>query len=160
MIMQALADQPLPIYGDGQNVSDWIHVEDHCRAIDLIIQHGREGEVYNIGGECQQRNLDVAHMILENLGKPRCMIQFVLDRPGHDLRYAINRTKLKTELGWQPRWRFPSGPRETIRWYQENDEWLNEIRLKNITEGDTKFLLKRCNFGPKRRWEIAERCAG
>ena len=143
MIAQTLADQPLPIYGDGQNVRDWIHVEDHCRAIDFIIQHGKEGEVYNIGGECQQRNLDVAHAILEHLGKPRSLIQFVLDRPGHDRRYAINCTKLKTKLGWQPRWSFPSGLRETIRWYQENDEWLNEIRSGTYRDYFEKHYVRR-----------------
>jgi dTDP-glucose 4,6-dehydratase len=148
MIAQALADLPLPIYGDGRNVRDWVHVEDHCRAIDLIIQHGKEGEVYNIGGECQQRNLDLAYIILENLGKPRNLIQFVLDRPGHDRRYAINCRKLKTKLGWQPRWDFRSGLRETIQWYQQNGEWLNEIRSGGYREYFEKHYVRRSQVFP------------
>jgi dTDP-glucose 4,6-dehydratase len=143
MISQALADEPLPIYGDGQNVRDWIHVQDHCKALDAIIQHGREGEVYNIGGECEQRNLDVAYTILDMLGKPRSLIQFVLDRPGHDRHYAIHCDKVKSTVGWQQQWDFASGLKETIRWYRENGEWLNEIQSGGYRDYFEKHYVRR-----------------
>jgi dTDP-glucose 4,6-dehydratase len=143
MISQALADEPLPIYGDGQNVRDWIHVQDHCLALDVIIQHGREGEVYNIGGECEQRNVDVAYAILDMLGKSPSLIQFVLDRPGHDRRYAIHCDKLKSTVGWQQQWDFASGLKETIRWYRENGEWLSEIRSGGYRDYFEKHYVRR-----------------
>jgi len=126
MIAQALADQPLPLYGDGRNVRDWIHVADHCCALDSILRKGKEGEVYNIGGECELENLTVARAILKILDRPESLLQFVADRPAHDRRYALDCAKLKRELGWVPAWDFERGLVETIRWYQANKPWLEE----------------------------------
>lgn len=128
MIAQAMAGQPLPVYGDGRNIRDWLHVEDHCRALDAIVHHGREGEIYNIGGEFEIENLEVAWRILDLLGRPRTLVQFVSDRPGHDRRYAMNCDKIKSELGWRQQWTFETGLPNTIRWYRENREWLDEMR--------------------------------
>jgi dTDP-glucose 4,6-dehydratase len=128
MIAQAMANQPLPIYGDGQNVRDWIHVSDHCRALDVILQEGKEGEIYNIGGECELRNIDVARRILKALDRSESLICFVADRLGHDRRYALDCTKLKSELGWEPGRDFDGGLAETIRWYQKNSAWFEETR--------------------------------
>ncbi len=128
MIAQAIANQPLPIYGDGQNVRDWIHVADHCRAVDVILHKGKIGEVYNIGGDSEVRNLDLAKQILTLLGRPHSLLQFVKDRPGHDRRYAMDSRKLQDELGWNCSFNFETGLRETIRWYQENGDWLAETR--------------------------------
>ena len=128
MISQALAGQSLPVYGDGRNVRDWIHVSDHCRAVDLILRNGREGQVYNIGGGCELENITVARKILCTLEKTESLLKFVTDRLAHDRRYALDCTKLKNELGWQPRWEFDRGLEETIRWYQENSLWLKETR--------------------------------
>jgi dTDP-glucose 4,6-dehydratase len=128
MIAQAMANQPLPIYGDGQNVRDWIHVSDHCRALDVILQEGKEGEIYNIGGGCELRNIDVAGRILKTLDRSERLIQFVPDRLGHDRRYALNCTKMKSELGWEPGRDFDGGLAETIGWYQMNSAWLEETR--------------------------------
>jgi len=128
MISQALAGQPLPVYGDGRNVRDWIHVSDHCRAVDLILRNGKEGHVYNIGGGCELENITVARKILSALKQPESLLKFVTDRPAHDRRYALDCAKLKNELGWQPRWEFDRGLEETIRWYQENSLWLEETR--------------------------------
>jgi dTDP-glucose 4,6-dehydratase len=127
MITQALAGEPLPVYGDGKNVRNWIHVSDHCRALDLVLHKGREGETYNIGGECEMENLEVARRILDLLGRPPALIRFVADRPGHDRRYAMNFDKLKSELGWRPRWGFDAGLADTICWYQENAAWLEKV---------------------------------
>ncbi|MCS6975690.1 MAG: dTDP-glucose 4,6-dehydratase [Gemmatales bacterium] len=127
-ITNLLNDQPVPVYGTGANVRDWIHVLDHCRAIDLVWRRGRVGEVYNIGGECERTNLQITHALLEALGKPTSLIRFVKDRPGHDLRYAIDCTKIKNELGWRPQVPFDEGLRETIRWYQQNLDWVAAIR--------------------------------
>jgi len=127
MIIRALNDQPLPVYGDGRNVRDWLYVEDHCSAIDLIIHHGREGEVYNIGGRNERSNLEVVKTILKELGKPEELITFVKDRPGHDLRYAIDPTKIKNELGWEPKTSFEEGIKKTIKWYLDNRDWWEEI---------------------------------
>jgi dTDP-glucose 4,6-dehydratase len=128
MIAQALSRQKLPVYGDGQNVRDWIHVSDHCRALDVIAQRGKEGETYNIGGNAEMKNLEVAKRILRILDRPESLLEFVKDRPGHDRRYALDSSKLERELGWQPLWRFDTGLQETIRWYQENTAWLEETR--------------------------------
>jgi dTDP-glucose 4,6-dehydratase len=128
MISQALADQPLPVYGDGKNVRDWIHVEDHCRALDLILHEGKEGEIYNIGGGCELENIAVARKILNALNRPESLVKYVADRPAHDRRYALDCTKLKTQLGWKPLWNFDRGLAETICWYQQNGEWLAETR--------------------------------
>lgn len=123
MITSAFREEPLPVYGKGENVRDWLHVADHCAAIDLIIQKGRIGEVYNIGGHNERTNLDVVKTILKALDKPESLITFVTDRPGHDLRYAIDPTKLETELGWKPQYNFDAGIQQTIEWYLENKDW-------------------------------------
>ncbi len=127
MISRALADEPLPVYGKGENVRDWLHVYDHCTAIDLIIHSGRPGEVYNVGGHNERTNLQVVKTILEALDKPESLIKFVTDRPGHDMRYAIDPTKIETELGWKPEYRFDTGIQQTIQWYLDNKEWWQNI---------------------------------
>jgi dTDP-glucose 4,6-dehydratase len=127
MISRALADEKLPVYGKGENVRDWLYVEDHCLAIDLIIRKGRVGEVYNIGGHNERTNLEVVRTILHELGKPESLITFVTDRPGHDRRYAIDPTKITRELGWQPTTMFDTGIRKTIKWYLDNRAWWEEI---------------------------------
>ncbi len=128
MVAQAMAGDPLPVYGDGLNVRDWIHVADHCRAVDLILHHGRDGEVYNIGGNAEMKNIDVARMILAALGRHEDLIKYVKDRPGHDRRYAMSFDKLRAQLGWAPQWNFRDGLAHTVRWYRENTAWLDEIR--------------------------------
>lgn len=127
MITRALADQPLPVYGKGENVRDWLYVEDHCAAIDLIIHKGREGEVYNIGGHNEKSNLEVVKTVLRVLDKPESLITFVKDRPGHDLRYAIDPAKIHKELGWLPKTKFEEGIRQTIEWYLNNKPWWEHI---------------------------------
>jgi len=127
MIINAIHDRPLPVYGDGRNVRDWIHVKDHCEAIDLIIHEGKEGEIYNIGGENERSNIEVVKMILKELGKPESLIKFVKDRPGHDRRYALDITKMKEEFDWSPKISFEEGLRSTIKWYLENRNWWEEI---------------------------------
>ena len=127
MIACALSDRPLPVYGTGENVRDWLYVEDHCRAIDAILQSGRDGEVYNVGGHNEMRNIDIVKLILRELGKSESLITFVPDRKGHDLRYAIDPTKIHRELGWLPEAKFADGIRRTIRWYLDNRRWWEEI---------------------------------
>ena len=127
MIANALNDKPLPVYGKGENVRDWLYVEDHCVAIDLILHKGKVGEVYNIGGHNEQTNLDVVKTIIKELGKSEDLIQYVTDRPGHDMRYAIDPTKIRTELGWEPTTRFAEGIKKTIKWYLENKQWWENI---------------------------------
>lgn len=127
MIINALYDKALPVYGDGANVRDWLYVEDHCSAIDLIIREGREGEVYNVGGHNEKSNLDVVKIILKALGKSEDLITFVKDRPGHDRRYAIDPTKIHNELGWLPQTKFEDGIAKTIEWYLANKDWWQEI---------------------------------
>lgn len=127
MLTRALNDEPLPVYGSGENVRDWLHVFDHCAAIELIVRNGRPGEVYNIGGHNEKTNLEVVRTILKALDKPESLIRFVADRKGHDLRYAIDPTKLERELGWKPRYTFETGIRQTIEWYLENREWWQHI---------------------------------
>ena len=126
MIVRSLADEKLPIYGDGKNVRDWLYVSDHCTALDRILEAGIPGQVYNIGGNNEKTNLEVVGIILEQLGKGKDLIQFVQDRPGHDLRYAIDSGKMKRELGWEPAVPFHSGIRDTIQWYLSNQEWWTE----------------------------------
>lgn len=138
MISRALADESLPVYGNGQNVRDWLYVTDHCEAIDLIIRKGRVGEVYNIGGHNERSNLEVVKTILKALGKPESLIHFVKDRPGHDLRYAIDPTKIETELGWKPEYTFDTGIQKTIEWYLNNREWW-----ENIISGDYQTYYER-----------------
>ena len=123
MISKALKNEPLPVYGDGKNVRDWLHVEDHCRAIDLILHRGRVGDVYNIGGRNERKNLDVVKTILGLLKKSESLITYIDDRPGHDLRYAIDATKIETELGWVPAYQFEAGMLQTVEWYLDHREW-------------------------------------
>ena len=127
MIANALNDKPLPVYGKGENVRDWLYVTDHCRAIDLIIHNGRVGEVYNVGGHNEMRNIDIVRLICRKLGKSEDLITFVTDRKGHDLRYAIDPTKIDAELGWQPETKFADGIEKTIDWYLTHRAWWEEI---------------------------------
>ncbi len=128
MILNALSDTPLPIYGDGQNIRDWIHVEDHCAAVERVLEAGRPGEVYNIGGRAERPNLEIARAILEALGKPESLLKFVTDRLGHDRRYAIDDRKIERELGWSCARRLDEGLAATVKWYQTNDEWCRQVR--------------------------------
>lgn len=123
MISRALEDRPLPVYGQGLNVRDWLYVEDHCRAIDLILRRGKPGGVYNVGGRCEMRNIDIVKLICRELGKPDSLIAYVEDRKGHDLRYAIDPSRIQNELGWTPETGFQDGIRRTIRWYAERLDW-------------------------------------
>ena len=127
MIANALADKPLPVYGEGLNVRDWLYVEDHCKAIDLIIHNGRVGEVYNVGGHNEKRNIDIVKIICKELNKPESLITYVTDRKGHDMRYAIDPTKIHNELGWLPETKFEDGIKKTIQWYLDNREWWETI---------------------------------
>jgi len=127
-IANALQDQALPVYGEGTNVRDWIHVRDHCRGIEAALRRGEPGEVYNFGGECELRNLDLTKRLLRALGKPETLIRYVADRPGHDHRYAIDCAKARRELGWSPVVTFEEGLKETIAWYLSHQEWTNRIR--------------------------------
>lgn len=138
MITNAMEDKPLPVYGDGMNVRDWIHVEDHCRALDLVIQRGRPGEVYNISAGCEMTNLDVVRAILEVLGKPQSLIIFVPDRLGHDRRYAMSARKVREELGWQPRIRLMEALPRVVDWYRENEGWWRRIKA-----GDYRLYYER-----------------
>ncbi|MEE8638263.1 MAG: dTDP-glucose 4,6-dehydratase [Candidatus Margulisiibacteriota bacterium] len=128
-ITNALQDKHLPLYGDGKNVRDWLYVEDNCEAIDLVLQKGREGEIYNIAGESERQNLEITKMILKELGKSEDLIEFVKDRPGHDRRYSLDCSKLK-KLGWMPKTDFEEGLRKTIRWFYNNREWWERIKEK------------------------------
>lgn len=127
MIINALHDKPLPVYGDGLNVRDWLYVEDHCRAIDLILQKGRVGEVYNVGGHNEMKNIDIVKLICKTLGKPESLIHHVTDRKGHDRRYAIDPTKIHKELGWLPETKFADGIKKTIQWYLDHEDWWQPI---------------------------------
>lgn len=127
MIQNALQDKPLPVYGNGMNVRDWLFVEDHCSAIDLVLHKGLSGEVYNVGGRNERNNLEVVRTILAKLGKPESLIKHVQDRLGHDLRYAIDADKIRNELGWQPKYDYDNGMKETIQWYLSNKEWMDQI---------------------------------
>lgn len=137
MIINALNDKELPIYGDGLNIRDWLHVEDHCQAIDLVLHNGRIGEVYNVGGNNERTNIEIVKTILKHLGKPESLMKFVKDRPGHDRRYAIDATKLRTELGWSPKYNFDTGIEQTINWYLNNREWW-----ENIISGEYQEYVK------------------
>jgi dTDP-glucose 4,6-dehydratase len=128
MILNALSDTPLPVYGDGLNVRDWIHVEDHCAAVETVLERGREGEVYNIGGRSEKRNIDIVKLILQKLGKPESLIRFVTDRPGHDRRYAIDDRKIEHELGWTRKRQFDEGLDSTLAWYRSNEAWIRSIK--------------------------------
>jgi dTDP-glucose 4,6-dehydratase len=137
MIINALHDKELPIYGDGLNIRDWLHVEDHCQAIDLVLHKGRNGEVYNVGGNNERTNIEIVKTILKHLDKPESLMKFVTDRPGHDRRYAIDATKLCTELGWSPKYNFDTGIEQTINWYLNNREWW-----ENIISGEYQEYVK------------------
>ncbi|MBR6940684.1 MAG: dTDP-glucose 4,6-dehydratase [Clostridia bacterium] len=145
MIQKALADEKLPVYGNGLNIRDWLYVEDHCRAIDMIIRNGREGEIYNVGGHNEKQNIEVVRTVLARMGKSEELISYVADRAGHDLRYAIDPTKIHRELGWLPETAFDDGIKMTIDWYLDNTDWLDDIRTGaysyyNETEGN-RFVL-------------------
>lgn len=127
MIINALHDKPLPVYGKGENVRDWLYVTDHCKAIDLIIRNGKVGEVYNVGGHNEMRNIDIVKLICQKLGKPESLITFVTDRKGHDLRYAIDPAKIQNELGWQPQTSFSEGIDKTINWYLTHEAWWQKL---------------------------------
>jgi dTDP-glucose 4,6-dehydratase len=128
MISNALQDQELPVYGDGMNVRDWLHVVDHCRAVDLVLRKGASGRIYNIGGNSEFPNIDIVRLILKRLGKPESLIRFVKDRPGHDRRYAMDASKLKADLGWEPSISFEEGMNQTISWYIEHEAWWQRIK--------------------------------
>ena len=143
MILSALEDKPLPIYGDGLYVRDWIHVKDHCRALRKILVSGHPGKTYNIGGNQERQNLQVVHQILEILDKPRQLLQFVQDRPGHDRRYSIDSTLLRKELGWKPKIPFEEGLTKTIQWYCENSTWLANVQSESYREFHRLLYEKR-----------------
>lgn len=134
MIINALHNKPLTIYGNGENIRDWLHVTDHCHAIDMILREGRDGEVYNIGGNNEIKNIDIVRMICHELDKPESLIIHVEDRKGHDKRYAINSTKIRSELGWIPKIKFSDGLKETIDWYLNHQEWWERIISKEYTD--------------------------
>ena len=138
MIQRALADESLPVYGNGANIRDWLHVYDHCVAIDLIVRNGKVGEVYNIGGHNEKSNLEVVKVLLKALNKPESLITYVEDRKGHDLRYAIDPKKMETELGWKPKYNFDTGIAQTIQWYIDNEKWW-----KNIISGEYQAYFEK-----------------
>ncbi len=143
MIQKALRDEPLPVYGNGSNVRDWLYVGDHCNAIDLIVRSGRDGEVYNIGGHNERTNLEVVKTILKALNKPESLISYVKDRPGHDLRYAMDPTKIENELGWKPEYSFDTGIVATIKWNLDNQEWLSHVESGEYLKWVEKNYQKR-----------------
>ena len=128
MISNALEDKKLPVYGDGKNVRDWLHVHDHCSAIDLVLHEAKPGEVYNIGGNNEKQNIEIVKLILGELGKDESLIEFVTDRLGHDRRYAIDSTKIQEELSWKPEYTFEVGIRKTIQWYLDNQDWMSQVK--------------------------------
>ncbi len=132
MINNCKQDKQLPVYGDGMQIRDWLHVQDHCTGIDTVLHKGHIGEVYNIGGNNEKANIEIVKLIIANLGKTEELIHYVQDRPGHDRRYAIDNTKITTELGWSPRYTFEQGIQETIEWYLTNDTWMNRILSRAI----------------------------
>lgn len=127
-ITRLFEDKKVPVYGDGQQVRDWIHVRDHCSGIEAVRQKGRIGEVYNLGGKCERANLDITYLLLDLIGKPRTLIEHVKDRPGHDRRYAIDCSKAERELGWSPTLPFEQGMKDTIQWYRDNTSWVETVR--------------------------------
>ncbi len=137
MIHNAQQNKPLPVYGDGMQVRDWLHVSDHCSAIYTVLQKGKDGEIYNIGGNNEKANIDIVRLILAELDRPESLIQHVADRPGHDRRYAIDNTKITTQLGWKPSYTFEQGIRETIAWYLEHQEWM-----EHVTSGEYQAYYK------------------
>ncbi len=142
-ISNALEDKPLPVYGDGLNVRDWIYVTDHCSALDAVLQRGREGEIYNVGGGNTRTNLEIVHAILRLLGKPASLVQFVKDRPGHDRLYALNSEKICRELGWSPQVSFEQGLAATVQWYQAHPDWVRAVRSGRYRSYYRKFYERR-----------------
>lgn len=138
MINNCTKEQPLPVYGDGMQVRDWLHVSDHCRGIMTVLEKGRLGEVYNIGGNNEKANIEIVGLVIEKTGASRDLIKYVKDRPGHDRRYAIDNSKITTELGWAPKYTFEQGIEETVRWYLDNPEWIS-----NITSGEYQNYYKK-----------------
>ncbi len=143
VITNALEDKPIPIYGDGLNVRDWIYVKDHCRAIDLIIQRGKPGETYNIGAGNERTNLELVHKLLDMLGKPKNLITFVTDRPGHDLRYALDTTKITQEIGWELSHPFAKALKDTVNWYMEHESWWRKIKSGEYLEYYARMYSQR-----------------
>lgn len=142
-ITNALEGKPIPVYGDGLNVRDWIHVEDHCCALDLVIQRGKQGEIYNIGADNERTNLEMVRRILDIVQKPHSLITFVSDRPGHDRRYALDTTKVRRELGWEPRHSFEEALQRTVAWYIENEPWWHRVKSGEYLEYYRKVYLER-----------------
>ena len=134
MISNALEEKPLPVYGDGLNIRDWLHVYDHCKAIDLVLHYGRTGDIYNIGGNNEKKNIEIVKLILEILEKPETLITYVEDRLGHDRRYAIDSSKIQKELGWKPSYNFKEGIQETIQWYVDNRKWWEKVKSGHYQE--------------------------
>jgi dTDP-glucose 4,6-dehydratase len=145
MITNALSDKPLPIYGDGKQQRDWLHVEDNCRGILAVLERGKIGEVYNIGGSHVEENLAMAHRLLRLTGKPATLLSYVADRPGHDRRYALNSTKIETELGWKPEIPLEDGIRQTIEWYRQNTKWVSDVRAGEYLSYYEKYYEDRDN---------------
>jgi dTDP-glucose 4,6-dehydratase len=147
MIANALENKSLPVYGDGRNIRDWLHVSDHCAAIDVVLRRGRSGEVYNVGGNSERENIQVVRTILEHLHRSDDLITYVTDRPGHDRRYAIDASKIRDELGWSPQVRFEEGMAATIDWYLEHGEWLEQVRSGAYREYYDHMYGDRSRFG-------------
>jgi len=145
MITNALSDKPLPIYGDGKQQRDWLHVEDNCRGILAVLERGKIGEVYNIGGSHVEENLDMVHRLLQLTGKPQSLLNYVTDRPGHDRRYALDSTKIETELGWKREIPLEDGIRQTIQWYKENTKWVSDVRAGDYLSYYEKYYEDRDN---------------
>ena len=143
MISNALENKKLPLYGDGKNVRDWLHVHDHCAAIDLVLHDGRAGEVYNIGGNNERQNIEIVKLILNELGRDESLIEFVTDRLGHDRRYAIDSSKIQNELGWKPSYTFEKGIRETIGWYLDNQDWISQVKSGQYQQYYEKMYSQR-----------------
>lgn len=141
MISNALENKDLPVYGDGKNIRDWLHVYDHCTAIDLVLHDGKPGEVYNIGGNNEKKNIEIVKLILKYLDKDDSLIKFVDDRLGHDRRYAIDSTKIQEELGWKPKYTFETGIKETIQWYLENQDWIEQVKSGEYQEYYRKMYI-------------------
>lgn len=151
MINNCLKGKELPVYGDGMQVRDWLHVLDHCSAVDTVLHKGKDGEVYNIGGNNEKANIEIVKLIVKTLGKSENLIRFVKDRPGHDRRYAIDNTKITTELGWQPAYTFEEGIKETIKWYLDNADWIENVTSGSYAEYYDRMYscIAKANVGRK-----------
>jgi dTDP-glucose 4,6-dehydratase len=142
-VTNALEDKPIPVYGDGLNIRDWIFVSDHCRALDVVIRKGKPGEIYNVGGGNEKTNLEIIRKLLELLNKPQSLIQFVSDRPAHDRRYALDCTRISTELGWKPAYSFEKALSVTVDWYLKNEPWWRSIKSGEYSKYYEEMYLKR-----------------